>query len=418
MSDFKIDLSRSGARLAAFAAMVLAFGAGIYSAIAFFANAAASRAAYKEIAALAVSFAPADPQTRYAHAVLLEKTFFPDDLQLSLREFENAVALSPNDPDLWLELGRARDRAGDAEGAEAALRRALALAPNYARTRWSLGNSLLRQNRTDEAFDLIRRAAEADPQYAEPAITNAWQVYRDLDVVRRLAGDSVPMRAALAAYLARDKKFAEAVEVWQSLPETDRATAFRGNGEEIVRQMLEARRFRDAVQMSGGRFRIGELANGSFEGPFTLQGPSVFEWRLGSGGEPQIAVDATVTRDGELSLVLLFNGSDAKAMRGVSQTVAVDAGKNYALRGFYRADLRAMQTFRWVVTNAADGRTLAEAPAIEARTDWNEFAVNFTVPHDAEAIVVDLRPAACAAPLCQLTGRVWFDGMSITEVRK
>ncbi|MDQ3750730.1 MAG: hypothetical protein M3367_17195, partial [Acidobacteriota bacterium] len=87
-----------------------------------FANAIAAKASSKEIAELSVDLAPNDPQTHYALAVMNEKTFLPEDFVKSSAEFEQSVALAPHDVRLWLAFGKARERRGDAAGAELALR--------------------------------------------------------------------------------------------------------------------------------------------------------------------------------------------------------------------------------------------------------------------------------------------------------
>ena len=95
------------------------------------------RAGYKEVAEFALTLAPNDPQTHYTLAVFDEKVFSPENLQKSLAEYEQSAALSPNDYRVWLGLGNARERSGDAAGAELALRKSLELAPNYAPVHWT-----------------------------------------------------------------------------------------------------------------------------------------------------------------------------------------------------------------------------------------------------------------------------------------
>src|SRR5215204_6226458 len=162
MAIKSIKLNTSAARVGVLILAVLCVVFAYLFAKWFFANTIAARSIYKEIAEFSVGLAPGDPATHFASAVLYEKTFLPEDLPRSLAEFEQAVALSPNDYRLWFELGRARERSGDAPGAEKALRRALALAPNYSLVQWALGNFLLRQGNEPEAFALIRNAAESD----------------------------------------------------------------------------------------------------------------------------------------------------------------------------------------------------------------------------------------------------------------
>lgn len=379
------------------------------------ANAVASSAQYKEISEIAVSIAPSDPKTRLVHASLLEKTFFPEDLPRALSEYEHAVAAAPMDYALWLELGRARARIGDNDGAETALRRSLALAPNYSRVIWNLGNFLLRRNQTDEAFRLIRSAADSDPQFATPAVTNAWQVFdADFTRVRELAGDSQNLKSAFALFLSKQKRFDESVEIWNSLPGDVRNAELKPIGDEIVREMIAAHRYRDAAAMSAGRFRVGALENPSFETKLTLQSPSDFEWRILDGQQPQILIDAGQKHDGAVGIVMFFTGSDASSFRSLAQTVAVEPGKSYVLNGFVKTDLKASATVRWAVTNPADGKLVAESDAVDAVADWKEFSVPFQAPAGADGVVVSLKRAPCTSA-CAITGKVWFDGFRLSE---
>jgi Flp pilus assembly protein TadD len=141
------------------------------------AGSAVQRADDAQLAVYLTTLAPDDPRTHAAAAVQLEKSFDPDDIARALGELETAAALAPANYAAWLDLGRARERSGDTEGAETALRRALELAPNYSRVRWALGNALLRQGRLDEAFPEIRKAVAGDKTFGTPAVVAAWRIH-------------------------------------------------------------------------------------------------------------------------------------------------------------------------------------------------------------------------------------------------
>src|SRR5262245_36770735 len=127
--EFKVDsISR---RIVFFAILLVIAVLHWYVAKWAFANMVSLRADRTEIADIAVGLAPDDPQTHYAAAVLYDKTFLPQDQARSLSEYEMAVSRAPENYLLWLEYGKALARGGDAEKAEAALRRAEKLAPNY-----------------------------------------------------------------------------------------------------------------------------------------------------------------------------------------------------------------------------------------------------------------------------------------------
>jgi tetratricopeptide (TPR) repeat protein len=388
----------------------------------FFANTIAARSIYKEIAEFAVGLAPDDPQTHFASAVLHEKTFLPGDLPISLAEFEQAVALSPHDFRLWFELGKARERAGDTEGAEKALRKALELAPNYSQIQWALGNFLLRQGNETEAFALIRKAAESDKNFASPAIASAWQLFQGATSrMKDYAGESVNLRAAFALLLAKEKRFDEASEVWSGLPESARKTDFKANGDEIYQKMLEARKYRAAIQVFSDiaasdekKFVLGKVTNGGFEANINPQNPAVFEWKVGEGVEPQIFVDKTQKHGGEISLVMILNNRDGKAFRSISQTVAVEANKKYVFETFYKSELKTTATFKWEIVDAANNdKVLASTEAIAAGADWTSLKAEFVTPAETEAVTIRLARVACSATLCPILGKLWFDDFSL-----
>ncbi|MBS1797550.1 MAG: tetratricopeptide repeat protein [Acidobacteria bacterium] len=386
----------------------------------FLADTIALRAVQKEVADLAVEMAPSNPQAHLASAILHEKSFLPEDLPKSLAEFEEAAARSPYDYRLWYELGRARERSGDADGAEKALRRALALAPNYAQVQWTLGNFLLRQGKSDEAFVEIRKAAESDKSFANPAMASASQLFEgDAAALRRYAGDSPNLRAALALVSARAQRFDEALEVWQSLPEDARREDFKTNGEEIYQKMIEAKRYRAALTVFGGlagsedkKFAVGQLTNGGFEAE-NPKNAGVFEWQIADGTEPQIGVDNAQRHGGNMSLKLIFN-SGGSAFRGVTQTVAVESNKKYAFEVFYKAELKTEATVKWEIVDAADGKVLAATDTVAANSDWSSLKTEFVVPAATEAVVVRLVRGACKSAACPISGRLWFDDFSLS----
>jgi tetratricopeptide (TPR) repeat protein len=422
MATKSIKLNTTAARVGVIVLAILCVGVVYVFAKGFFANTIAARSIYKEIAEFSVALAPSDPQTHFASAVLYEKTFLPDDLPKSLAEFEQATALSPSDFRLWFELGKARARSGDTEGAEKALRKALALAPNYSQIQWTLGNFLLRQGNEGEAFALIRKAAESDKIFASPAVASAWQLFEgDTERMKSYTGESVNLKAALALLLAKEKRFDEALVVWMSLPDTARKTDFKADGTEIYQKMIEARKYRAAIQVFSDAaesdektFALGKVTNGGFEANINPQNPGVFEWQIGEGVEPQVFVDKTQKHGGEISLVMIINNKDGKAFRSISQSVAVEAGKKYVFETFYKSELKTSATFKWEIVDAANNdKVLATTEALAASADWTSLKTEFVVPEGTEAVTIRLARVACGTTLCPISGKLWFDDFSL-----
>ena len=419
VKSIKLDsLAKRAALLALCAFCLICF---FFSAKWFFANAVAPKAAFKEIAEIAIALAPDDPQTHYALAALSEKTFLDEDLPKSLSEYERAAALSPDDFRLWFALGKARDRVGDQRGAELALRKTLELAPNYAQVQWTYGNVLLREGKTQEAFAQMRRAAEGDQKFAAPLITTAWLIFdENLAAMRQAIGGSPAVNAALATYLAKQKRFDEALYVWNGLPLEQRKTSFNQNGKDLVREMLAAKRFRDALQIEietgeAAGFAPGKIFNPGFEADVKTKEASVFEWQISDALQPQIGFDDREKHAGNRSLVIVFNSATGKDFRSVSQTVAVEPDKIYVFEAFYKSDLRTSATFRWEIFDLSNERVLAATDAIAAISDWTNLSAEFKAPENAQAVAIRLVPENCKTGLCPITGKVWFDDFSVNQ---
>ncbi|MCA9321143.1 MAG: protein kinase [Planctomycetes bacterium] len=95
----------------------------------------------------------------------------------------------------WMNLGLARFRGGDAEGAIDALRRGLVLAPHHDPMRCSLAEILYRSGRVDEAITEFERVVAGDPDYQDAwyGLSHCWLVLKN-DPARALA----PARRAVA----------------------------------------------------------------------------------------------------------------------------------------------------------------------------------------------------------------------------
>ncbi len=116
IKSFKLS---SNAQRAVLFAVGLVFVSAVYFAVKWcLASTLVTQAQSKEVAEFAVGLSPNDPKTHYALAVLRERTFLPEDFARSLEEYERAISLAPRDYRRWFDLGKARDRNGDAEGAE------------------------------------------------------------------------------------------------------------------------------------------------------------------------------------------------------------------------------------------------------------------------------------------------------------
>jgi len=383
-----------------------------------FANMASTNADTTELADLMIDLAPADPQTHYSAAVLYNKKFLPVDQKRSVSEYRTAVELSPNNYILWLEYAKALERSGERDQADIALKEALRLAPNYASVQWALGNLLIRNGEIENGFGYLKSAVEGDPGYAGAAAAFTYQFFDgDLAKTRQVAGDSARANAALALLLAKQKRFDEAVAIWRDVhdPSLDDSTMIAGQS--LFAELVSAKKFAAAMNVyvtlhpeSG--VAAERLYDGGFEQAMKLEGSSLFEWNISAGNQPQVLQSTSQVHGGSRCLVLRFNSPEGAGLRQVSQTVVVRPGASYTLSGFYRSDLNAEQKLVAQVTSAANPAALAEAQ-LPTAPGWSQFNVNFHVPADTDAIVVNLMVKPCGSPICPINGSVWFDDLGL-----
>jgi len=387
-----------------------------------FGYAIATQAISKELAEFAVSLAPNAPQTHFALATLNEQTFLPEDLQKSLTEYEKATALAPHDYRLWFALGKARERGGDAVGAELALKKAVELAPSYSRLRWAYGNIILRQGKTAEAFAEMRQAAEGEKTFINPLVATAWQIFDgDITQVKQSVGDSTQINFVLPLFLAKQNRFDEAFAIWDSLPAEVKKTTFTENGEEFFKQLIEAKKYRDALRVKTQiresdteNFAVGVISNGGFETDIKPNA-DIFGWQIADGVQPQIGFDVIQKQGGNQSLVIVFNSPNGQDFRSLSQTVVVESGKNYGLEAVFKSNLKTTATLKWEIVDVADGKVLAATEAIAASAEWTSLKADFTVPENTQAVIIRLAREVCKTTACPISGKIWFDDFNLVS---
>ena len=402
--------------------LVIAGAACVFASYAFskwgMASSAAVRAEDADVAEFLTTLAPDDPQTHYSAAVLREKSFEQADILRSLNQLEIATGLAPENYLFWLDLGRARERSGDAAGAERALRRALELAPNYAHVRWALGNNLLRQGRVEEAFEQIKMAVAGNPaSFAGSAAVAAWQFFdADIDRVRQVIGGSAEFDGALTALLIREKRFGDAMQIWNVLPaERKRVSPLRETGQLFVDKLLAEKKFRPALEIATGlsddaAAKPGEITNGGFESAVKPTGAGPFEWQIAPGLQPQIVLNNGQKHGGSNSLAFIFNSNDGKEFRSISQLVVVQPGAAYDLEIYYRSDIKTTALFKWEIVDAADGKQLAASDPISNRAEWTQLRLSFRSVSDG--VVLRLIRENCSQ-ICPVTGSIGFDDVAL-----
>ena len=388
-----------------------------------FANALSTRAEFKEVAELAVSLAPSDPQTRFAAAAIFRKTFSIEDQDRSLAEYEQVATLAPHNFISWLELGNARERNGDSQGAELALKKALDLAPNYADVKWAYGNALVRAGKIDEGFSFISSAATSNPLFCSPAVVAAMELFDgDIARVREKIAETPAANTALAAYLVRQKRYDEALAIWGRVPAAA-AAQMKDGGSAVGAAFRKANQFRAAAKVFGDLYPpeterpdAGRIFDGGFESGVKLTGAPDFEWQIPAGAEPQIAISKTQKHGGASSLLIAFNSTQASDFRSVGQLTSVDPGGVYEFEFYYRSDLKTTSTVRWEIVSPIDSTVIAVSEPVAPSSDWSAVKTKFTMPASLDGIVVRLVRNRCPSTVCPINGSLWLDDVSIRKL--
>lgn len=367
-----------------------------------------------ETARRAVSMSPEDPETHSALGLVLYNTKEAG----ALAEFERAAALRPRDYVLWLQLGRAREEAGDAEGTLLALQEAMRLAPFYSAPRWQYGNVLYRRGRPDEAFAEMRRAAESNPTLYPALADLAWGTYKgDAPAVERVASPrNGAEQLALARLFARKGRPDLALAHFRAAGEVDKDDRRR-----FLKELLAARQFAAAYEVwAGVREGAGVFTEPGFEGRVNISELG-FGWRQERAFEGvTLSVDTQSPNSGARSLLVEWGGHASPGVNVISQLVLVEPGARYRL--VFHARTESVKTGGppvVVVTDASaeDARVLAESKPLPQGTNaWQEYSVEFASTPKTEAVLVSLRRQNCDANPCPMFGRVWLDDFSLRKL--
>ena len=371
----------------------------------------------------AVRLSPSDPETHYARAMVLWRMQrFPE----AIKEYENVLALRPLDYVPWLDLGSARDRNGDQDGALTAFKEAVRLAPYYGQPRWELGGLLLKTGHRDEAFVELRRAAMSDPTLLRGVIDLAWETYRgDARAVQQaLIPETTQARLTLAHFFVEHGYATEATELFRSTSDTTQE-----DRRALLTALLADRRFTEAYEVwtvgreSGGkeiRSGIGSITDGSFERDISLDDPG-FGWQLASNLQVvRLSLDTNEPHTGTYSLRLDWSGDSNPSTPVVSQLVLVEPKTRYRLSFAVRT--KEMLTIGLPMVTVADGGgddgpVLAQSKAFPRGTSgWQDYTMEFTTAETTSGVHINILREDCKMVPCPILGQAWVDDFSLERL--
>lgn len=125
------------------------------------------RGDYREAALQAAEAADHDPKSSTAFHLLAIALEHVGQTAQAIKMYERAVALKPDDPDLYLNIGLCAFRMGLFEQSERATRLYIQLRPHCQKGYVNLGGALREQGRFDEAVEMLRAAIMLNPTYSD-----------------------------------------------------------------------------------------------------------------------------------------------------------------------------------------------------------------------------------------------------------
>ncbi|MFO1433609.1 MAG: hypothetical protein U1F76_26520 [Candidatus Competibacteraceae bacterium] len=159
---------------------------------------------------------------------------------------------------------------------------------------------------------------------------------------------------------------------------------------------------------------LGYLYNGDFELPFSQQG---FDWQAPRVNGVIVETVPTYGSSGKKALHIQFQGLRV-AFSHLYQYLLLEPGR-YRLQGRSRVD--SLQTERGVQWNLScigrDSRPLGSSERFLGTTEWQPFAIEFTVPVNG-CRVQRLQLVLLGRALLdfEAQGSIWFDDMTITRI--
>ena len=370
----------------------------------------------------ALAWDPTSPDLRLRLAQAYLARLDQGDVSRAQIQLEAALRTRPTHAGTWFQLALLVEREGDSKRARPAFDTAIRLDRHNVWLRWEAALVALRGGDRETALDHLKYVLEVDPAQRDAALPLARALLTSGEPVASLLPASAgPLTSVLAAAVRqRDLTIAQAA--WER--RTPLAPAIplalqreyvdllleRGHGPEARRQWM-------AMVPAGYPEAPGDLIwDGGFEAG-TLLGWG-FDWHVGRAAGVEVAIDRYVAASGRHSLRLTFNSLPTLDIANVWQMVAVEPGREYALRALARTrDFHTRSGLKVQVTSPDGERVLAESPPVAGTiSDWAVLEARVHIPRHLDVVVVRLRRERSREPEGNLGGKVWIDDMSLTPV--
>jgi hypothetical protein len=347
--------------------------------------------------------------------------FENEDLTQAIGYYRRAIALDPNSPYYWLDLASTYDEAGDATDAEAAYLAAQRDHPISGEAAWRYGNFLLGQGRYDQAYAEIHRGLMSEPQWSALAVSRAWRVSQDVNVLLdRVLPDSAEARQPALTFLVAQKQADAAVAVWQRMVQRRDPLPFASAfplidmliAQDEIPQAWEVwKEDLSASGMPSGLDNGSLVTDGGFESDFTNGG---FGWRYAAQPGADASLDAIDPHSGARDLQIAFDGSTNVDFQNLYAYLPVEPATAYHFSAYMRSEnLVSDSTVHFELFDPVHPYDpVLATPGVLGSEPWTPVELDFETSADTHVLILRLRRPASTV-LTKIVGTAWADDVSL-----
>lgn len=346
------------------------------------------------------------------------------DVPQAIADYQKSLSFDDHSADTWSDLATAYESQGDIAAAANAFLQAQQAYPQSPDIAWRYGNFLLRRGDLDAAFAQIKHAVRLNPKLAPGAFTLALRVQPDIrTALDRALPASADALLNVIDSLSQQKRTDEAVIVWSRMAALSPhfpVSASYPFIETLLQkyQIADAQRvWNDALGFAGVSPPADVPGSLVWDGGFESNVPGGgFAWRYPTApGAVQIALDQTEKHSGKRSLRLTFTGLDNVELRDLCQVVAVQPSTSYLFSAWIRTDsISTDQGVRFGLTPLVDsGGSVAWTDDVRGTQPWTRMSFSWTSPPNVQAARMCVGRLPSAKFDNKIHGVAWIDDVAL-----
>lgn len=342
----------------------------------------------------------------------------------TVRLFETAARLSPNNAQYWADLGASYDWAGRPVDALQALERAQELFPDSPDINWRLANFYIREGRVSDGLHSLRKVLMADSISRQQVFALSTGATNDN---KAILDQMLPLRTPIyfdfLNFRLQSGDIDDAKQVWarvmklnlpfnvpEALPYLDGLIQYKEFGALSNAWMTLAKRFPAEIQARISPPNL--ITNGDFALNLLNGG---LDWRVIPVDGVSAAVDDSDSPAGAHSLRISFDGSQNVNYGGVYQFVPVQPNTRYRFTASAKVqDITTDSGPRIQIFDAYDmSKLFVSTGNLVGTAGWSQQQVDFTTGPATKLIIVRV-----ARPVSQkfdnkIAGSFWISQVSL-----